>query len=176
LIGGRGLARFFDALTMAWGHWIQLPASLFTLIELSTGGPEHRQGRTFSLTSCPVVHNPESLAYRIIGDDGASVVYSGDTDECEALVDLARGADLLICESALPDELKVPGHLTPSLAGGIAARAGVGRLVLTHLYPECDTVDISAQCRRTWGGPLTVARDLMRIVPLTGAVIDPAAP
>jgi len=168
LIGARGLKRFFQALAGAWGRWIQLPEDLFTLIELVTDGPDHYAAQSFSLASCPVAHNPESLAYRITGADGLSVVCSGDTDECEALVELARGADLLVCESAMPDGLKVTGHLTPSLAGRIAARAAVGHLVLTHLYPQCDKVDIAAECRRTWSGPLTVARDLMRIRPAPG--------
>jgi ribonuclease BN (tRNA processing enzyme) len=179
LIGARGLRRFFQALTDAWGRWIQLPEDLFTLIELTTDGPDHCAGESFSLASCPVAHNPESLAYRITGADGLSVVCSGDTDECEDLVDLARGADLLVCESATPDGLKVPGHLTPSLAGRIAAEAKVGHLVLTHFYPSCDTVDIAAECRRTWSGPLTVARDLMRIRPAPGGpaeIIEVATP
>ncbi|MDY6953524.1 MAG: MBL fold metallo-hydrolase, partial [Thermodesulfobacteriota bacterium] len=94
---------------------------------------------------------------------GCSVVYSGDTDLCENLVTLAKDADLLVCESALPDEMKVPGHLTPSLAGHIATRAGVKRLVLTHFYPECDTVDVFAQCRKTYQGDLVLAEDLMEI-------------
>jgi ribonuclease BN (tRNA processing enzyme) len=63
----------------------------------------------------------------------------------------------------MPDALKVPGHLTPSLAGDLAGRAHVKKLVLTHLYPECDQIDIAAQCRRTYPGPLVIAEDLMRI-------------
>jgi ribonuclease BN (tRNA processing enzyme) len=59
--------------------------------------------------------------------------------------------------------MKIPGHLTPSLAGQIATRAGVKKLVLTHLYPECDAVDVSAQCRKTYQGPLVVAEDLLEI-------------
>jgi ribonuclease BN (tRNA processing enzyme) len=179
LIGGCGLARFFEGLTAAWGQWLQLPKELFALTELATDATDRYVAEDFTLTSCPVVHNPESLAYRITGPDGLSVVCSGDTDECETLVELARAADLLVCESALPDALKVPGHLTPSLAGRIAARAKVGRLVLTHLYPECDAVDIAAECRRTWSGPLIVARDLMHIHPVAGGpgeAIDPLIP
>jgi ribonuclease BN (tRNA processing enzyme) len=44
--------------------------------------------------------------------------------------------------------------------------------VLTHLYPPCDRVDIAAQCRRTWSGPLTVARDLMRIQAVPGGGME----
>ncbi|MEE4607636.1 MAG: MBL fold metallo-hydrolase [Desulfobacteraceae bacterium] len=163
LIGGTGLQRFCDALASAWGLWLQLPEDLFSLVELPAGASERPEEQGFTLRACPVIHNPESRAYRITGADGASIVYSGDTDTCNLLVDLARGADVFICEASLPDEQKVPGHLTPSLAGRLAAQAAVGHLVLTHLYPECDAVDIAAQCRRTWSGPLSVARDLMQI-------------
>jgi ribonuclease BN (tRNA processing enzyme) len=171
LVGGPGLKRFFNGLTAAWGHWLQLPEELFSLVELGGAAEDRIQTLDFALRACPVAHNPESRAYRITGADGFTVAYSGDTDICDALVNLAGGADLFICEASLPDEQKVPGHLTPSLAGHIAARAAVGHLVLTHLYPECDTVDIAAQCRRTWSGPLTVARDLMRIQPSAGGVV-----
>jgi len=93
----------------------------------------------------------------------ATVVYSGDTDASENLITLARDADLLICESALPDELKTEGHLTPSLAGKMAQQAGVKKLVLTHFYPECDKVDIRQQCAKTFSGEIILAKDLMRI-------------
>jgi ribonuclease BN (tRNA processing enzyme) len=35
--------------------------------------------------------------------------------------------------------------------------------VLTHFYPICDRVDIEAECRRTYSGPLTLAQDLMQL-------------
>jgi len=163
LAGGRGLSRFFDGLCRVYGKWIDLGPDLFHLVELAgDGAGEHRIGDA-RLQTAPVAHNPESVALRISGPAGRSVVYSGDTDVCDELVELARGADVLICESALPDDLKAKGHLTPSQAGAIAAAAGVGRLVLTHFYPPCDDVDVFAQCRRTWSGPLDLARDLMRL-------------
>jgi ribonuclease BN (tRNA processing enzyme) len=93
---------------------------------------------------------------------GRSLVYSGDTDFSENLTLLAKGADLFICESALPDGQKVAGHLTPSEAGKMAARAGVGTLVLTHLYPECEGVDLVGQSRKHFDGRVVVAQDLMR--------------
>ncbi len=160
-VAGNGFDTFFDRLKGVYGHWIELEPGLFNMIELDNTGTGTRIFDAFRLTFGPVRHNPESTAYRITGPGGKSVVYSGDTDYCDSLVELAAGADILICESALPDEMKVPGHLTPSRAGEIASRAGVGKLVLTHFYPECDTVDIQSQCRKTWAGPLVLAEDLM---------------
>jgi ribonuclease BN (tRNA processing enzyme) len=91
------------------------------------------------------------------------VVYSGDTDFCDNLVTLSEDADLLICESSLPDEIKVPGHMTPSLAGLTAEKAGAKRLILTHLYPECESVDIAEQCGKTYTGDFMIAEDSLKI-------------
>jgi ribonuclease BN (tRNA processing enzyme) len=133
-------------------------------------GPGHaynngvgKQFKDFNVESAPVEHNEESIAYRITSAGGYSVVYSGDTDYSENLITLAKKADLLICESALPDDKGVKGHLTPSLAGEIATRAGVGKLVLTHFYPECDRADIEQECRKSYSGALVLAEDLMRL-------------
>jgi len=78
-------------------------------------------------------------------------------------VELSRGADLLILEASFPDGQDVPGHLTPSRAGHIAALANVKRLLLTHLYPECLETDIAAQCRIHYAGDLTIGTDLLQV-------------
>lgn len=165
LAAGRGFLDFFNKLKMVYRHWIELPPERFTLLELDANGREATGFEDFELATAPVVHNPESLAYKVTGADGKTVVYSGDTDVSHHLVELARGADLLICESAFPAALKTPGHLSPPEAGEIAAQAGVRSLVLTHFYPACDRADMLAQCRKTWSGPLALAEDLMEIDP-----------
>lgn len=163
LVGGKGLDRHFQGLGRVYGQWIDLAPATLQIVELDINGPDQMAGEGFQVQSMPVVHNDESLAYRVTSSGGCSAVYSGDTDFSDDLISLARGTDVLICESALPDELKVSGHLTPSLAGTIATRAQVGKLILTHLYPQCDTVDIAKQCRRTYKGPLVLAQDLLPI-------------
>jgi ribonuclease BN (tRNA processing enzyme) len=163
ICAGKGFTRFYDGLRAVFGSWIELPPAQLSVFEFKGDGPDTRTFEDFTLHTLPVAHNPESLAYRVTDEDGRSLVYSGDSDYCENLVEIARNADVLVCEAALPDELKVEGHLTPSGAGEIAARAGVKQLVLTHFYPECDQFDIEGQCRKTWKGPLTLARDLMTI-------------
>ena len=163
LVAGNGLLTFYENLKLVYGHWIELDPNLLNMIELDNTHHDMRRFDDFKVETLPVEHNPESIAYRITGPGGASVVYSGDTDFSDNLVMLSKDADLLICESALPDELKVKGHLTPSLAGEIAKRANVRKLVLTHFYPECDLVDMKKECRKTYSGPLILAEDLMEI-------------
>jgi ribonuclease BN (tRNA processing enzyme) len=163
LVGGEGIFSLFGGLTAVFGEWIHLPQELFALKSLRTAGTDMFEFNGIRVDSAPVVHRPESLAYRLTGLNGRSVVYSGDTDESDALVTLSTGANLLICEAAMPDELKKDGHLTPSRAGRIATLAGVGQLVLTHFYPECETADMIGQCRKTYTGPLVLAEDLLEI-------------
>ena len=163
VVGGRGFVEFFAGLRAVYGKWIELAPGMLKILELDNSARDSHRFEEFSVESIPVKHNPESLAYRVTNTDGYSAVYTGDTDYSENIIELAQNADLLICESALPDSMRVKGHLTPSVAGEIATRAGIGKLVLTHLYPECDQVDIEQECRKTYAGPLIIAEDLMRI-------------
>lgn len=163
LVAGSGFSHFFSGLGRVYGNWIELGPEMLQIRELSTAGPDQFRAGPLMMETAPTVHRPESIAFRITDAAGRSMVYSGDTDYSESLVQLATGADLFICESALPDELKVDGHLTPSEAGEMASRAGVGTLILTHLYPECENVDLVGQCRRTFDGNIIVAADLMRL-------------
>jgi len=163
LVGGKGFSDFYGKLKNVYGRWIELHPGLLNIVELDSRGADVRKFDNFTLASVPTEHNDESIAYRITASEGSSAVYSGDTDFSENLISLAKDAELLICESAFPDELKVKGHLTPSLAGEIATKANVGKLVLTHFYPVCGNADIEKQCRKTYSGPLLLAEDLMKI-------------
>lgn len=163
LAAGKGFTEFFDNLKRVYGRWIELDFGLLNIVEFDSNHRDEHRFNDFKIETIPVEHNPESIACRVTGSGGASVVYSGDTDFSDNLVTLSKDADVLICESALPDELKVKGHLTPSQAGEIASRANVQKLVLTHFYPECDEVDVEKECRKTYSGPLILAEDLMTI-------------
>ncbi len=161
--GGQGFRGFYERLLVAYGHWIELTEGVMEIRELSVEGPDRVEGSGWRVESLPVAHGPESVAYRVTDEGGRTLAISGDTDMCEGIVSIARNADVFLCEASLPDGLKIEGHLTPSLAGKIASEAGVKHLVLTHIYPEADAVDLVGQCRKTWSGPLTVARDLMEL-------------
>jgi ribonuclease BN (tRNA processing enzyme) len=159
IIGGPGFEQFFQQLTAVYGHWLQARHYPLKLLELPGG---KWQGPDFSLTTAPVQHSPQSIAYRIEAK-GNSLVVSGDSDYCSSLVKLAQGCDLLVLECAFPEGKKVEGHLTPGLAGQIASGAGCRRLLLTHFYPICDEFPLKEQCRKAFSGELILAEDLLQL-------------
>ncbi len=160
IAGSAGFMAFFRDLSAVYGRFIE--AATFPLTLHQIGDAPARLG-DLEVSACPVPHIPSSIACRFTDAAGRSLVYSGDTDESDALAGLANGADLLLIEASFPDEGRVAGHLTPSLAGSIAARARPGRVVLTHFYPSCAGVDMLVQLRRTYDGAAVMAEDLMRI-------------
>lgn len=163
VVGGRGFNDFFGRLRNVYGDWIEIGEGMFNILEMNADSRDRREMDGLRVDTAPTNHSPQSIAFRVTGPAGRSMVYSGDTDFSEPLIELARDADLLICESAFPEGHHVAGHLTPALAGEIASRAGVGRLVLTHFYPICDRADVETECRRTYSGPLILAQDLMHL-------------
>ena len=88
-------------------------------------------------------HRPESIAYRLDPADGSgSLVFTGDTEYCGSVVQLAEGADTLLTECSAPDDAPIPGYLTPYEVGLIASEAGVRRVVLTHVFPQTAGLDL----------------------------------
>lgn len=111
----------------------------------------------FHITASPVKHlMMMTLAVRAEAKrSGGVVVYSSDTGPCEALVRLARGADLLIHEATGPEE----GHSTAAQAGIVARQAQVKRLVLVHFPRLEDAPLMIQQARQEFVGPVEVAED-----------------
>jgi ribonuclease BN (tRNA processing enzyme) len=115
----------------------------------------------FTVSVARVAHPVPTYAMRLeVG--GRALVYSGDTGPTDMLVDIARDADLALFESAFEegrdDRLPADLHLTGRQAGEHAARAGVRRLVVTHLPPWNDPATSLAAATAAFGGPVELAR------------------
>lgn len=162
--GPKGLKILIEDLQRAFKGWLDVPDTLMEIEELDILKPEKRSHREYTLISQPLRHTSNSLAYRIQDERGKSLVYSGDTDLCDEIVNLAEDCDLLILECSFPEGGEVEGHLTPSQAGRVATLAGVHKLLLVHFYPEVLYTDIAKECRRTYRGELVLGRDLLHIL------------
>ena len=121
----------------------------------------------FELEPFAVYHPVEAYGIRVTGPSSVrpgervTLVYSGDTDACDALVEGARGADLFLCEAAFQegrdDGVERGIHLSGRRAGEAAAAAGVRSLLLTHL-PVWNAPDVAiAEARSAYDGPVAVA-------------------
>jgi ribonuclease BN (tRNA processing enzyme) len=114
----------------------------------------------FTVTVDRVNHPVETYGMRI-EHAGRVLAYSADTAPCEALLRLAHKADLFLCEASYPDGAANPPdlHLTGRDAGEAATKAGVARLLLTHLVAAwCDEANVVDSAGAAFAGTVTVAR------------------
>ncbi len=104
---------------------------------------EYEAGTSFTaagleLTATRVRHyDIEAHGFRVEGD--RVLAYSGDTAPCGGVIDLARDADLLLCEATLGEtdsEGSLRGHLSASEALTVQRESGARRLLLTHRPDE----------------------------------------
>lgn len=143
------------------------------------------QDENVKVTAALVDHRPvtPAFAYRFDAAD-RSIVISGDTAPSDSLIELARGADVLVHEalylpavdrivasvpnaSTLKQHL-IDSHTSPENCGRVAQAAGVKTLVLSHLVPPddpavSDQVWIDAVRAGQFKGTVIVAKDLMEI-------------
>lgn len=118
----------------------------------------------FTIQTARVAHPVETYAIRVTAD-GRSLVYSGDTGPTDALVDLSRGADLALFEASFVNSRHNPTdlHLSGEQAGEHAKRAGVDRLVLTHLVAWNDSEQVLAEAAAVYDGDLRLASSGLHI-------------
>lgn len=130
------------------------------------------------VTATLVPHGPvfPSFAFRFDTEYG-SVTFSGDTALCDNLVELAQGSQLLIHEaintedgslSAAAQSHMTQSHTAVQQVGTVAQRAGVPRLVLSHIADfgptaSIDPVQWAQWAQRGYDGDVTVGQDLQTI-------------
>src|SRR3972149_4982713 len=139
-----------------------------------------------------VDHRPVIPAFGFrLGRGGSSIVLSGDTNPCPGLINGARDADILVCDSmnvpmmeAFEESLRTAGnslaasllvdahtyHASTRDAAEVAAKAGVRHLVLSHLLPAIPAEGPQVQAFRAgrsdlFPGRSTVGRVLRRLPP-----------
>lgn len=116
----------------------------------------------FSVTATPAKHLLPSIATRFVDKaTGRVAVYTSDTEVCDNVLQLARGADILFHE-ATTIEQPARGHTTAEQAGAQAQRAGVKKLVLVHLPPHGDVKKLRAAAKKNFKRQVSVSKDFAR--------------
>lgn len=153
--GPRGLQQLYRQLNRTFHRWLEPKTYRLILNEVDE---TTFRGRGYRVQTRRMRHSTTAVGYRLEAQ-GKRVAYSGDTDVCDAIVELGREADLLILECSMTDERKVTGHLTPTECGRLAAEARCKHLLLTHFYPIFQGYALRRRVRRAFRGRLTLARD-----------------
>jgi ribonuclease Z len=101
---------------------------------------------------------------------GQKFAFVMDTRVCDAAIELARDADLLVCEATFANAeaglADSYGHLTAGQAGQVAAEAGARTLVLTHFsqrYGAGDMARFADEAAARFTGAVVIASDLDRV-------------
>ena len=145
-----------ERLAAAYGPDKHGPAQSFD-IRVWTDGAQVRIG-PLAVTARLVEHPVTAFGLRV-EHEGRVLAYSGDTDACPALVELAAGAQLLLAEAAFLERRDTDRgiHMTGQRAGEVARQAGAHRLVLTHLPIWTDPQAVLAEAKGAFPGPVELA-------------------
>jgi ribonuclease BN (tRNA processing enzyme) len=104
----------------------------------------------FDVTPVRLAHYEELTFGMRVSDGTHTVAYSGDTAPTPRLADLARDADVFLCEATLADpEPAERGHLTAGEANDAFEASGAQRLVLIH---RPDELALDASLERAYDG------------------------
>jgi ribonuclease BN (tRNA processing enzyme) len=162
LYGPPGARDAFNQVCGIWGD-CSLIEDAFDFREYDPAEQVKVEGLGISFREVP--HFIETWAIEVADPAGSRLTYGADCRPNDALVELARETDLLIAEGTLatPELPGEGGHMTPAEAGEHAARAGAGRLLVTHISDELDPEWATAEAAKGFDGPLDVAREGMEI-------------
>ena len=158
LCGPPGLSGFFDSLNNVYNGSIR--PDCLQIQELEPGSLYRFEG--FDIYTLKTDHTDSSIAYRIESDN-KNIVYTGDTDYTETLIEFSSDSNVLIIECSLPDRLKKKGHLTPSEVARIANGAKPDKIVVTHIYPTSDDDKIIEQIKKETACESVLAEDFLEI-------------
>jgi ribonuclease BN (tRNA processing enzyme) len=162
LLGPEGV---HERLAQLSGHDPATSTAAHLAIRTWRAGEPVRVG-PLTIEPVPVLHPVPAFGFRVTGPSSlvpgttVTLAYTGDTDECDGLDDLARDADLLLAEAAYLETSPAPRgvHLTGRRAGAAAQRGGSRRLMLTHLVAWNDPEVSLAEARDAFDGPVDLAR------------------
>ncbi len=129
--GPRDIREWFAAQATWQGSWMNEKGPRVQSVEMV------KEWRGWKIEACLTGHTENSLAFAF-SKNKKRFFYSGDSGYNEAIVRLARGADLAICECAVPDSSPREGHMTPSDLQRFVEQAKPARTLATHIYPEND--------------------------------------
>jgi len=127
-------------------------------IETLSPGSYHFPG--YNIRVFPASHSTGSIILEFHDERGKWLVYSGDTELCDELVEASQSADCVLIECSFPDSMNVQGHMSPGKISRLIRNTRPRRVILTHLYPQNDRDNLLSEIGSFEYTQVTIAADL----------------
>jgi ribonuclease BN (tRNA processing enzyme) len=154
-----GATEVFRRIVGAWGN-DDLIENAFDIQEFAPSDVVDVGSMRFRFQDVP--HYTKTFAIDVASTNGGGrITYGADCCPNDNLVEFAKGTDLLVVEATLPrpERTGVRGHLTPEEAADHGSRAGVKRILLTHVSDELDELWVQKCASRKFPGPIEIAHE-----------------
>lgn len=158
IFGPEGIRHIVDAISESNNYGLLEQAFAIEIVEVTPNASfEILPGITAA--TLKTSHTKESLALRLKDENSKPFVYTSDTGFSEDLAPFAKEARLLLMECSFRRNKPVQKHLELADAMRVARDCAPEKLVLTHLYPEWNNIDLAAEARALWSGETIEAKD-----------------
>lgn len=118
--------------------------------------------KTFMVTHSAFGQHAKAYALRFEADNKI-FTFSGDCIKCKGLENACKNADLFICDTSYSKGKGNIAHMDSIDVGEIAQKSRVKRMVLSHLYPQTENVDLIAEVKEKYFGEIVKGQDLMML-------------
>ena len=162
IIGPRGLRALINSIDEANNYRLFrqrfnveiLEVDPYTKFELLPG---------LEATTMKTLHTDQSLALHLTDQEGKTCMYTGDTGYIEELGQFGRHVNLLLMECSFRSNKPLHTHLELVEAASLAQTCAPETLILTHLYPEWDGIDVAAEATSLCSCKVYEATDGLKI-------------
>ncbi|MDD5163692.1 MAG: MBL fold metallo-hydrolase [Candidatus ainarchaeum sp.] len=158
LFGPAGFGEFFSNLMKTFPFFVPLPFP----VKVTEVSYDKLQIFDFAVRTKPVKHvHGAAIGFRI-ESEGKTIMYSGDSGYCDALVELGKDSDLMVLECSTLGRFN-DVHLMPEDCAKIAKQANAKALMLSHLFPDTEKLDFQKILSEKFSGKIIKAKDLLKV-------------
>jgi len=158
IFGPKGLSQIINTVNESNNYRLFEQRFAIEIVEVLPGGGFEILP-AIEATTLSTPHTQESLALRLKDEDSQLFVYTSDTGFADDLAPFVKDAALLLMECSFRRNKPIQKHLELADAMRVAHDCAPNKVVLTHLYPEWDDVDLASEARALWPGETMEARD-----------------
>lgn len=158
--GPRGISKFVKNLFNIYGHLGVYEKSKVKTTEINN----KIDFDNFNVIPFSVEHlGLNAYSYRF-ESEGETVVFSGDTVQCQGINNAAKNADVFIVDASTPtNKAQSEAHITTKEIAMLCQKSKVKTVILSHLLPAAFEKDLESEIKKYFKGKVIKGKDLMEI-------------